>query len=86
MVSQLEETLKKEVQKFFRDANLLWCHPVLDPRREVVIIPLADSEHTALLVERVAKVLDNKGIRNLLGSTRENLKVLIPIILSEMKS
>jgi len=52
----------------------------------VVIIPLADSEHTALLVERVAKVLDNKGIKNLLGSTRENLKVLIPIILSEMKS
>jgi len=81
----MEETHKKAVQKFFRDANLLWCHPVLNPRREVVFTPVTNDDDTSLLIERIAKVLDNKGIKNLLGSTRENLKLLIPIILSEIE-
>ena len=82
----MEETLKKEVQKFFRQANLLWCHPVKTPGREVVFFPVTSDNDNTALVERVAKVLDSKGIKNLLGSTRENLKVLIPIILAEIKS
>ena len=39
----------------------------------------------SLIIDRVVAKLSEQGIKNLLGSARENLKLLVPLVLAEMK-
>jgi len=77
------------VEKFFAISHTRWCEGEKDPRLTVTIGPIGPEtlreERACLIADKVTEMLLKKGIKNLLGSAKENLRMLMPIILEAME-